>query len=56
MSRQRIGDSGEILPKIRVILKIQSEAAYLPDTLGDASGSDIPGEIKRISRHFIEGQ
>jgi hypothetical protein len=55
VSRQRIGDSGEIVPKIRVMLKIQSEAAYLPDTLGDASGSDIPGETKRISRHCIKG-
>jgi hypothetical protein len=55
VSGQRIGDSGEALPQFRDILKIQSEAAYLPDTLGDVSGSDIPGEIERISRHCIEG-
>ncbi len=56
MSGQRVGDSRETLPKIRVIPKIQHEAADRPDALRDASGPDGLGEIKRVCRRLIEGQ
>jgi hypothetical protein len=56
VSGQRVADSGQGFPKIRLILKDQSKSAERSDTLSDVRGADGSGQMQRAGRTRIEAQ